>query len=104
MDRFTYPWCTAGALRVLELRYKSVEEGVTSEDERITENLNSGDEVKPRYLETLQKYASYQNEFSTLQSPSQNTAKNTAVLGAVAEAVKKQKWQKIWHQKRTQVV
>ena len=29
-----------------------VEEGVTSEDERITENLNSGDEIKPRYLET----------------------------------------------------
>ena len=24
-----------------------VEEGVTSEDERITENLNSGDEIKP---------------------------------------------------------
>jgi len=30
-----------------------VEEGVTSEDERITENLNSGDEIKLRYLETL---------------------------------------------------
>ena len=86
------------------IAYKLVEEGVTSEDERITENLNSGDEVKPRYLETLQKYASYQNEFSTLQSASQNTSENTAVLGAVAEAVKKQKWQKIWHQKRTQVV
>ena len=32
-----------------------VEEGVTSEDKRITEKLNSGDEIKPRYLDTLRK-------------------------------------------------
>ena len=36
-----------------------VEDGVTSEDERIAENLKCGDEIKVRYLETLQKYAHY---------------------------------------------
>ena len=25
MGRFTYPWCSAGALRALELRYKFVQ-------------------------------------------------------------------------------
>ena len=68
-----------GKLHVVVL----VEEGVMSEDERITENLNSGEEIKPRYLETLRKYASYQKEFSTLQSASQNTSENTAILEAV---------------------
>jgi len=36
-----------------------VEDGVTSDDERIAENLKCGDEIKVRYLETLQKYAHY---------------------------------------------
>ena len=33
-----------------------VEEGVTSEDEKITENMKAGEEIKIQYLETLQKY------------------------------------------------
>lgn len=32
-----------------------VEDGVTLEDDRIAENLKLGDEIKIRYLETLQK-------------------------------------------------
>lgn len=63
-----------------------VEDGDTSEDESITENLKSGEEIKVRYLETLQKYAHYQKELSASQP--QNTSDSTEVLGAVAEAVK----------------
>lgn len=61
-----------------------VEENVTSEDERITENLRSGDESKAKYLEILQRYASYQKELSAPQ----NTSDSSTVLEAVAEAVK----------------
>lgn len=65
---------------------RCVEEEVTSEDERITNNLKSGDEIKQRYLETLQKYASYQKELSAPQL--QNTTESTAALGEVATAVR----------------
>ena len=44
-----------------------VEEKVTSEDERIANNLKSGDEIKQRYSETLQEYASYEKEVNTPQ-------------------------------------
>ena len=37
-----------------------VEDGVTSEDERIADNLKCGDEIKVRYLVTLQKYVHHQ--------------------------------------------
>ena len=67
---------------------KLVEKGVTPEDKRITENLNSGDEIKPRYLQTFGKTRLTKKEFSTLRSASQNTSENTAILEAVAGAVK----------------
>ena len=63
-----------------------VEEDVTSEDERVTNNLKSGDEIKQRYLETLQKYASYEKELSSPQL--QDITESTVVLGEVATAVK----------------
>ena len=61
-------------------------DGVTSEDDRIAKNLKCGDEIKVRYLETLQKYVHYQKELSALQL--QNTSDSTKLFGAVAKAVK----------------
>ena len=66
---------------------RCVEEEVTSEDERIANNLRSGVKIKQRYLETLQKYARYEKELSTPQL--KDTTDTTAVLGEVATAVKK---------------
>ena len=63
-----------------------VEEDVTSEDERVANNLKSGDEIKQRYLETLQKYASYEKDVSAPWL--QDASESTAVLGEVASAVK----------------
>jgi len=60
-----------------------VEDGDTSEDDRITENLKSGEEIKVRYLEILQKHAHYQKELSASQP--QNTSDSTEVLGAVVQ-------------------
>ena len=61
-------------------------DGVTSEDDRIAKNLKCGDEIKVRYLETLQKYVHYQKELSAPQL--QNTSDSTKFFGAVAKAVK----------------
>ena len=63
-----------------------VEEEVSSENERVTNNLKSENEVKQRYLETLQKYGSYEKELSSPQL--QDITESTAVLGEVATAVK----------------
>ena len=62
-----------------------VEENITSEDERVTENIESGYGIKVRYLETLQKFGSYQKKYN---EPQTAPVDNSAILGAVADAVK----------------
>lgn len=47
---------------------------VTSEDERIAEKLKSGDEIKTRYLKTLQRYVNYQKGLSALNCKTPLTA------------------------------
>ena len=63
-----------------------VQEKVTSEDERIANNLKSGDEIKQRYSETLQEYASYEKEVNSPQL--QVITDSTTVLGEVVSAEK----------------